>query len=157
MIDALHDLEHQYADRVQIRPLRLVDLEQIPVGRVHDDGARADAFAEAGFLKQAGLVQRQRKLVVSGRRDRLHDVARVELLIVAGLLLVFPLLLDLEDLNDNLALLAEQLLAFCNEHVLRETPLVYFQNLNVRAQPGREIREFVVVQCSITVLIELDK
>ena len=46
MLDALHGLLHQHAHLVQIRPLRLVDLEQVSVGGVHDYGSRPDAFAE---------------------------------------------------------------------------------------------------------------
>ena len=115
MLDALHGLPHQHADLVQIRPLRLVDLEQVSIGRVHDYGSRPDAFAE-----EIRLAERFCKFVVRGRRDRLHDVARVELLIVAGLLFIFPLLRDLEDLDDDLALLAEEPLALCDERVLRE-------------------------------------
>ena len=110
MLDALHGLPHQHAHLVQIRPLRLVDLEQVSIGGVHDYGSRPDAFAE-----KIRLAERFCKFVVRGRRDRLHDVARVELLIVTGILLVFPLLRDLKDLDDDPALLAES----CDERIPR--------------------------------------
>ena len=80
-------------------------------------------------------LERISKFIVRGRRDRLHDVARVELLIVAAPLLVAPLLFDLEDLDDHLALLSEEPLAFCDERVLCVAFTVCeLENIDVRAQ-----------------------
>ena len=76
----------------------------------------ADAFAEV-----LAAFQPISKFIVRGRRDRLHDITRVELLIVAAPLLVALLLLDLEHLDDDLALLAEQPLALCDERVFCDT------------------------------------